>query len=183
VLVADHGYVKTSAKRQHPELLSTGQAAELLGCSRQHVVDLCASGRLPFVSIGVHRRVARADLEATMASRGAETRADRRSRWLNVAVAGALVDDPDRVLGVASTNLARLRRQHPHGQAARWLGEWQRVLDGPVEGVVAALVADTPRSRELRANSPFAGALPDRDRRRVLEAFRRLSAPEHLAAR
>jgi excisionase family DNA binding protein len=29
------------------ELLTTGQAAKLLGCSRQHVVDLCERGRLP----------------------------------------------------------------------------------------------------------------------------------------
>ncbi|MPY81460.1 MAG: helix-turn-helix domain-containing protein, partial [Actinophytocola sp.] len=36
------------------QLLSTGQAAEVLGCSRQHVVDLCSSGQLPYVTVGTH---------------------------------------------------------------------------------------------------------------------------------
>ncbi|MFN0284487.1 MAG: helix-turn-helix domain-containing protein [Kineosporiaceae bacterium] len=33
------------------ELLTIGQVASLLGVSRQHVVDLCMRGDLPFVSV------------------------------------------------------------------------------------------------------------------------------------
>jgi excisionase family DNA binding protein len=38
-------------------LLSTGEAAKILNSSRQHVIDLCDRGELPFVTIGTHRRV------------------------------------------------------------------------------------------------------------------------------
>ena len=46
------------------ELLTTGEAATLLNCSRQHVVDLCDRGDLPFTTVGTHRRVRRSDVEA-----------------------------------------------------------------------------------------------------------------------
>jgi excisionase family DNA binding protein len=46
------------------DLLTTGEVAQVLGCSRQHVVDPCRRGDLPFVSVGAHRRVRRADVEA-----------------------------------------------------------------------------------------------------------------------
>jgi hypothetical protein len=34
------------------ELLTTGEAAKLLDCSLQHVVDLCKNEDLPFTSVG-----------------------------------------------------------------------------------------------------------------------------------
>ncbi len=46
------------------ELLTTGEAAALLNSSRQHVVDLCERGELPFTTVRTHRRVRRADVEA-----------------------------------------------------------------------------------------------------------------------
>ena len=46
------------------DLLTTGEAAKLLNSSRQHVVDLCDRGELPFTTLGTHRRVQRRDVEA-----------------------------------------------------------------------------------------------------------------------
>ena len=37
--------------------LTTQEAAELLGCSRQHVVDLIDSGKLSGIKPGTHRRI------------------------------------------------------------------------------------------------------------------------------
>jgi excisionase family DNA binding protein len=37
--------------------LTTQEAAELLGCSRQHVVDLIESGKLSGIKPGIHRRI------------------------------------------------------------------------------------------------------------------------------
>lgn len=37
--------------------MTTQAAAELLGCSRPHVVKLLEQGRIPFTKIGKHRRV------------------------------------------------------------------------------------------------------------------------------
>ena len=38
-------------------MLRTGEAARRLGVSRQHVVELCNRGRLPYVTVGAHRRM------------------------------------------------------------------------------------------------------------------------------
>ena len=42
--------------------LTTQQAAELLGCSRPHVVKLLESGQIDFIKIGRHRRIKSDDL-------------------------------------------------------------------------------------------------------------------------
>jgi hypothetical protein len=56
-------------------------------------------------------------------------------------------------------------RIHP-----RWADEWERVLALPLPRLQRAISADTPEARELRQTSPFAGALPEHDRRRLLRA-------------
>lgn len=157
-------------------LLTTGEAAELLGASRQHVVDLCDRGDLPCESVGTHRRVRRSDVVAFQhrgSRHGDLTRDQMRSLWLHSAVAGKVVADPGRTLGRARQNLERLAAAHPRGQAARWLAEWSRLLDGPLEGVLEALTSRSSWAVELRQNSPFGGSLTVRERARVLDAFRK----------
>jgi len=154
------------------ELLTTGEAAKLLGTSRQHVVDLCDRGGLPFVTVGTHRRVRRSDVETLRTRTQRLTRDQRRSLWIGHAAAGKLVADPDAVLDRARQNLTKLQQTHTRGQGARWLAEWERILNGPIEGVLDALTSTSPRARELRQNSPFAGLLTERERTEVLDAFR-----------
>jgi excisionase family DNA binding protein len=151
--------------------LTTGQAARLLGVSRQHVVDLCNRGDLPWSSTGAHRRVRREDVETLQATGARASRDQRRSLWLSYAVAGHLVTDPVGALDQARANLAVMRARHTRGQAAKWLAEWAELLDGPVEDVLAVLTSPVPRARELRQNSPFAGVLSEEERQRVLAAF------------
>jgi excisionase family DNA binding protein len=153
------------------DLLTTGEAAKLLSSSRQHVVDLCTSGDLPFVTVGRHRRVRRRDVEAFRNRTQRMSRDQRRSLWLNTAVAGRLVADPDHTLDLARVNLARLQAGHPRGQAAHWLRQWQVLLDGPLERVVETLTSPTPWAREMRQNSPFPGALTEDERAQVLSEF------------
>jgi len=153
------------------ELLTTGEAARILNSSRQHVIDLCERGDLPFVTTGSHRRVRRADVEALRTRTQRLTRDQNRSLWLGYAIAGKLVVDPPGVLEKARRNLAHLKRVHSAGASSRWLAEWEKLLDGPAEGVLEALTSRTPRARELRQNSPFAGVLSDQERRRTLSGF------------
>ena len=162
------------------DLLTTGQAASLLGCSRQHVVDLCERGHLPSLTVGTHRRVRRGDTEwlaSHITGPGADLRAPRpeavRSLWLHRAVAGALARDPERVLGRARRNLARLERVHPTGMSARWLGRWRTLVAQGPEAVMRALVAESEDAVELRQNSPFAGVLSQADRLAIIQAHRR----------
>ena len=153
------------------QLLTTGEAAKLLGTSRQHVVDLCNSGDLPYVVVGRHRRVSRRDVEAIRTGTRKLTRDQRRSLWLSYAVAARLVEDPPQVLEQARRNLDGMLASSARGSARVWLEQWQQLLEGPVEGVLDALTSRSPRSRELRQNSPFAGVLTDAERKAVLDGF------------
>jgi excisionase family DNA binding protein len=162
------------------EMLSTGAAAQLLGSSRQHVVDLCTRGELPFVWVGRHRRVPRSAVDGLSGHTSAPLRREQeRSLWLHRAVLASLVADPDRVLGLARASVARLLEQHSPGMTARWLAEWQRILDGGVDEVAEVLTSASPLAVELRQNSPFAGVLPQVTRSRVLAAFAEHWRAEH----
>ena len=150
------------------ELIRTGAAAKILGTSRQHVVDLCTRGAIRSHGTGVHRRLERREVEALVDR--AQTRDDRQSLWLHVAVAGRLARDPRAALEKARANLRTM--QAAHGVRSPWVQRWERLLDAGPEAVIRALVADTPESVELRQNSPFAGVLTDRERRLAMDAFR-----------
>ena len=56
-------------------MLTTQQTADILGVSRPHVSKLLKSGKLPFVSVGSHRRVMHTDLMAYIDRRDAVRRA------------------------------------------------------------------------------------------------------------
>lgn len=158
-------------------LLSTGDAARLLGSSRQHVVDLCDRGDLPCETVGRHRRIRRSDIVAfqRFPETGGWTKDQLRSLWLHRAVAGKLVTNPDRVLEQARYNLQQLLEIHPRGQARKMLREWERLLDGPVEQVAAVMTTKSQQGAELRQNSPFAGVLTERERTAVLKSFNRVT--------
>jgi excisionase family DNA binding protein len=155
------------------ELLTTGEAAATLGTSRQHIVNLCNSGDLPFTTVGRHRRVSRQDVEALRTRTQRLTRDQLRSLWLSCAVAGHVVRDPERTLELARRNLDKMVKSSARGAARVWLAEWRELLDGPIEGVLEALTSRSPRSRELRQNGPFAGVLSERQRREVLAGYAR----------
>jgi excisionase family DNA binding protein len=161
------------------DLLTTAEAAVLLRSSRQHVVDLCDRGELPYVRIGTHRRLRRADVERLLGPN--LTRDQLKALWLHRAVAGRLVRNPDRVLARARINLGRLKSIHPRGMAAQWLDRWQGVLDTGTEAVLEALTSPAPLAIELRQNSPFAGVLSEAERREVLAAFSARWRQEHAA--
>ena len=154
------------------ELLTTGEVAELLGVSRQHVVDLCKRGDLPFVYVGSHRKIARADAERARQGGTRITRDQRRSLWLSYAVAGEIVKDPQRAIRLARSGIERMQKDR---RTEKWVDEWRALLQRPVEEVLDALTSRSLRSRELRQNSPFTGVLSEGERTRVLEAFNRTS--------
>lgn len=162
------------------DLIRTGEAARLLGCSRQHVVDLCNEGKLPVVREGgSHRHIRRSDVLA-LANRPL-TRDQERSRWLHGAIASHLVTDPDLVLGRARQNLDRFSVVHAGTMAKYWLDQWRAALDAGPDRVLGVLVSDSPQAAELRQNSPFAGILSEDERRAVLESFRRHWRAEHAS--
>lgn len=98
--------------------------------------------------------------------RGHQT-AELRSRAVHAAVAERL----DRsTLEEAREEVDRLTAEgHLH---ERYAERWRKVLDGSRADIAAAIVADTPEGRDLRQNSPFAGALNEQERRRLIERTR-----------
>jgi excisionase family DNA binding protein len=153
------------------DLISTGEAARLLDCSRQHVVDLCNEGKLPAVRKGgSHRYVRRSDVLAL--TDRSPMRDQEQSRWLHLAIAGHLVQEPDFVLARARENLGRFSEVHAGTMTEHWLDLWRKTIDSGPSGVLNALVSDTPEARELRQNSPFTGILSLEERKTVLNSFR-----------
>jgi excisionase family DNA binding protein len=148
------------------DLLSTGEVAKLLGVSRQHVVDLCDRGDLPYVMVGSHRRIRRADAERARQVRTKMTRDQRRSLWLAYAVAGRIVMDPDSTIRRARNELL-----HLESRSNRWTREWQHLLDGEIDDLLRALTSSSQRSRELRQNTPFGHTLTAEERAQVLLTF------------
>lgn len=153
------------------DLLTTGEAAKVLNCTRQHVVDLCNRGDLPFTTVGTHRRISRGNVEALKTRTDRLSRDERRSLWLAHVVAASVATEPERTIANA---LAHLEKARPtaRGQARKWLDEWAELLDGPVDQILAALTDRSLRGRELRQNSPFAGAVTQEQRLMALEAWR-----------
>jgi len=153
------------------ELMSTGEAARLLNSSRQHVVDLCDRGDLPFVTVGTHRRVRRADVESVRDRTLRLTRDQRRSLWLAFAIGGRIAANPGAVNYLARQNIAKMR-ENTRGQATSWLDEWEKLLNGQTQKLLTALTSRSPHGRDLRQNSPFAGILSDDERNQILESWK-----------
>lgn len=64
----------------------------------------------------------------------------------------------------------RLARWETSGRIdPRWASEWARVLAMPLPKVARTISSNTPRARELRQTSPFAGALSEQERRRLVQ--------------
>lgn len=162
----------TSQEDANQQLLTTGEAAKLLGTSRQHVVDLCTSGRLRYQMVGTHRRVLRSDVEAVQHRHLDPVHNPEKSLWLHRAVAGKLALNPDAVLRRARRNLARLREVHSRGNVQMQFDRWQTLLDGPIDSLLDFLVSRSPKAVEMRQNSPFAGVLTEAERTKALKAFR-----------
>ncbi len=115
--------------------------------------------------------ITRSAVEALRTRTQRLTRDKSRSLWLGYAVAGRLVADPEGVQAIARKNLADLQQRHRGGASGRWLSEWGRLLGGPVAEVLEVLTSRSPRARELRQNSPFAGVLTEQERQQVLLGF------------
>ena len=97
---------------------------------------------------------------------------DLFSLELGRATATRLRQDPDRILGLARANLARMRQVHSDGSADPWFDAWDGLLDGPLDVIESVLVTDDEPSRQLRQNTPFAGVLTDRERQALIRRLR-----------
>jgi transcriptional regulator with XRE-family HTH domain len=96
-------------------------------------------------------------------------REERVTMELHRALANKLGSDSPAVLDVVPDNLSRLRARLTSPIGQRWVDRWAELVDGPVDLLVSRMLADTPEGRELRQNSPFAGALTQGERLAAIE--------------
>jgi len=161
--------------------MTTGEAAGMLGVSRQHVVDLCNRGDLGCIRVGTHRRIRHLDVQHLTVPE--LTREEEKSLWLHRALLGPLMRDPRSVLELARENISRWLLVHrADGMSARYLLQWQHIIDSGVDSVVDVLTGTDETSSELRQNSPFAGVLTEDERRQVLRSFSEYWDREHAVA-
>jgi hypothetical protein len=100
------------------------------------------------------------------------TRKDRVSLAIHYLVAKRLLTDEARVRARAVRNLATMRKANRDGSASTYLEEWERLLQGPLEPLLATLTSLTHRARDLRNVTPFARVIPEAQRRELIRAIR-----------
>ena len=121
------------------------------------------------------RKLARGvGLEVEISFTPTMTREDRRSLFLHQAIAEQLRRSPERALRTAHRNLRRMLDGHP--EASPLLDEWARILEAPVEQVIATMTDPSEPARQLRQVTPFAGVLTAEQRAGVYRDFRRREA-------
>ncbi len=149
--------------------LTQAELAEAAGTS-QPTIAAYETGRKSPTLRTVERLAEAAGLEATVTFHPPMTREDRRSLHLHRAIARRLEREPKAVLARARETLALMRRGHR--EAERLFREWEVLLDRPVSDLVSVLIDPSPRARELRQVTPFAGVLSAGERAAVYRSFR-----------
>ncbi|MGE2817423.1 helix-turn-helix domain-containing protein [Mycobacterium heidelbergense] len=77
-------------------MLKTGEVAQLLGVSRQHVANLCDRGEIEHIRVGTHRRVPRREVDRLMGD--GFTREEEKSLRLHQALLQPMLAEPDVVI-------------------------------------------------------------------------------------
>lgn len=98
---------------------------------------------------------------------------ERRSLRLHQAIAEAILADPPRALALARANLGTQRAADGPGRGEPWRQAWDRLVEGPVETLVAELLSTSTYASQLRQTAPFAGLLNPRERWAAYEPERR----------
>lgn len=148
--------------------LTQAELASMAGTSQPTIAAYEAGRKSP--SVATLRRLAdAAGMEMNAAFHPPMTREERRSLHLHGAIASRLMRDPEAILRTARRNLDLMRARHPAAESL--LREWEVLLGRPVRELASALVDSSPRGRELRQATPFAGVLSASERAEVYREF------------
>lgn len=150
--------------------LTQSELAEAAGTSQPTIAAYEAGRKSPTLRT-LSRLAEVVGFEATIGFHRPMTREERRSLHLHRAIARRLERSPELVLARAWGNLSLMRKNHP--EAENLFLEWEVILNRPVPEMAPALVDPSPRSRELRQVTPFAGVLTAEERAEVYRSFRR----------
>ncbi|MHA6695603.1 helix-turn-helix domain-containing protein [Homoserinimonas sp. A520] len=145
------------------------ELAETLGVAPSTVTRMEQSERDGRIQLGTLQRALNVMGRSPRIEVVNNRREDRVTMELHRELARKLREDPQFVLDVVPANLDRLRERltSPIGQL--WVNRWAELIDSPPETLIAGMLADTTEGRELRQNSPFAGALSQEERLAAIE--------------
>jgi len=150
--------------------MRTGEVAEQLGVSRQHVVDLCDEGKLPCVRVGTHRRVPRDAVESySLVSRGWRNDGSQKSLALHALLVQKLLSDTNFVISKAKLNLRKSCDTHTEVYKMRW----EKLLDGPLPTLITSMLDTSDNGVTLRSCTPFAGVLDEDTLESVSRVYRK----------
>lgn len=158
--------ITPSGKQEVPiaavvDLYEAASAARSSGGRRLHVLEPgLAEARTRALQLDPTKLASRVSPDSS----DPHDRAERRSRAYHSAVAGRLRRETVR------SALHQLWRWREEGSIdPRYAEEWESVLRRPLPEIRKVLRDDSQRARDLRQNSPFAGALSEPERRRILQ--------------
>ncbi len=97
------------------------------------------------------------------------TRDQARSLVVHTVISQELRKRGDEVIGIARRNISRMRSLNPH--ASTLLDEWERILEGTTDQIVARMLDPSEHGRDLRQVTPFAGVLSPAQRTAAYESF------------
>ncbi len=98
------------------------------------------------------------------------TRDQARSMVLHSAISRELRTRGESVIALARRNVCHMRSRNPC--ASPLLDEWERILEGSVDQIVARMLDPSEHGRDLRQVTPFAGVLTSAQRAAVYKSFR-----------
>lgn len=96
-----------------------------------------------------------------------QTLIEQRIYALHQRVILKLQANPERVLGVARTNLQRYRERNGDWHAYM---DWEKKLSLPLNDIISILKSDDESAVLARSNSPFAGCLSPQERWEILRS-------------
>lgn len=151
--------------------LTQSELAERAGTSQPAIASYESGAKAPNLRT-LQRLAASVGMDVHISFVPALTREDRRSLLLHEEIGKKLRADPSRAREIALSNLDHMRSLHPW--AGELLEKWVDLLNGPLDELTSALIDPSPRFRDLRQVTPFAGVLSAAERAGVYAEFRRL---------
>ena len=148
--------------------VTQAELAEAAGTSQPTIAAYETGRKSPTLST-VGRLAESVGLEMSLQFHPPLTREDRRSIWLHRAIGHELEERPRPVLSRARVALKKMREANPGARPL--LDEWSVLLKRSVPELISMLTDPSPRARELRQVTPFAGALSAKERAREYRAF------------
>ncbi|BBY54027.1 transcriptional regulator [Mycolicibacillus koreensis] len=137
------------------------------------MVDMCNRNELPHIMVGTHRRIPREAIDLLSAKHQPGGDRHSRSRWLHIAIARALLLDPDAVIAKARSNLARARADGAIDvHSTPYMTEWEMLLASDLATLIDAMLDPGDHAATLRSCSPFAGVLPQEEVSAIKETWR-----------